>query len=98
MLSEQLEYVPSHFKVIRHVRPKLACVTCQSIFQAAAPSRPIPRGVAGPGLIAHVMVSKYCDHIPLYRQSGIYARDGVEIDRSTMAGWGVRTISWTTWR
>ncbi len=86
-VSEQLEYVPSHFKVIRHVRPKLACVSCQSIFQAAAPSRPIARGIAGPGLIAHVMVSKYCDHIPLYRQSGIYARDGVEIDRSTMAGW-----------
>ena len=63
-VSEQLEYVPSHFLVIRHVRPKLACVTCQSIFQAAAPSRPIARGVAGPGLIAHVMVSKYCDHIP----------------------------------
>ncbi|MCX2864871.1 IS66 family transposase zinc-finger binding domain-containing protein [Paucibacter sp. PLA-PC-4] len=62
-VSEQLEYVPSHFKVIRHVRPKLACVSCQSIFQAAAPSRPIARGIAGPGLIAHVMVSKYCDHI-----------------------------------
>ena len=86
-VSEQLEYVPSHFKVIRHVRPKLSCVTCQSIFQAAAPSRPIARGIAGPGLIAHVMVSKYCDHIPLYRQSGIYARDRVEIDRSTMTGW-----------
>lgn len=86
-VSEQLEYVPSHFKVIRHVRPKLACVTCQAIFQAAAPSRPIARGIAGPGLIAHVMVSKYCDHISLYRQSGIYARDGVEIDRSTMACW-----------
>ena len=86
-VSEQLEYVPSHFKVIRHVRPKLACVSCQTIFQAAAPSRPIARGIAGPGLIAHVMVSKYCDHIPLYRQSGIYARDGVQIDRSTMAGW-----------
>jgi transposase len=86
-VSEQLEYVPAHFKVIRHVRPKLACVACEAIFQAAAPSRPIARGIAGPGLIAHVMVSKYCDHIPLYRQSGIYARDGVIIDRSTMAGW-----------
>ena len=86
-VSEQLEYVPSQSLVIRHVRPKLACVTCQSIFQAAAPSRPIARGVAGSGLIAHVMVSKYCDHIPLYRQSGIYARDGVQIDRSTMTGW-----------
>ena len=86
-VSEQVEYVPAHFKVIRHVRPKLACVACEAIFQAAAPSRPIARGIAGPGLIAHVMVSKYCDHIPLYRQSGIYARDGVQIDRSTMAGW-----------
>ena len=55
-VSEQLEYVPARFKVIRHVRPKLACVSCQAIFQAAAPSRPIARGVAGPGLLAHVLV------------------------------------------
>jgi transposase len=86
-VSEQLEYVPSRFKVIRHVRPKLACVQCDAIFQADAPSRPIPRGMAGPGLLAHVMVAKYCDHLPLYRQSRIYARDGVELDRSTLAGW-----------
>ena len=86
-VSEQLEYAPSHFKVIRHVRPKLACIACRTICQAAAPSRPIARGVAGPGLIADVMVTKYGDHIPLYRQSGIHARDGVEIDRSTMTGW-----------
>jgi len=86
-VSEQLEYVPSHFKVIRHVRPKLACVACEAIFQAAAPSRPIARGIAGPGLIANVLVSKYCDHIPLYRLSRIYGRDGVDIDRSTMASW-----------
>jgi transposase len=89
-VSEQLEYVPAHFKVIRHVRPKLACVKCQGIFQADAPSRPIARGLPGPGLLAHVMVSKYCDHLPLYRQSRIYARDGVEIDRSTLAGWVAR--------
>ena len=86
-VSEQLEYVPSRFKVIRHVRPKLACVACEAIFQAAAPSRPIARGVAGPGLLANVLVSKYCDHIPLHRLSRIYGRDGVAIDRSTMAGW-----------
>ena len=86
-VSEQLEYVPSRFKVIRHVRPKLACVACETIFQASAPSRPIARGVAGPGLLAHVLVSKYCDHAPLHRLSGIYAREGVDIDRSTMAGW-----------
>ena len=86
-VSEQLEYVPARFKVIRHVRPKLACVTCQSVFQAEAPSRPIPRGVAGAGLLAHVMDAKYCDHLPLYRQSRIYAREGIELDRSTLAGW-----------
>jgi transposase len=86
-VSEQLEYVPGHFKVLRHVRPKLACVRCQRVFQAAAPSRPIARGLPGPALMAHVMVAKYCDHQPLYRQSGIYAREGVELDRSTLAGW-----------
>lgn len=86
-VSEQLEYVPARFKVIRHVRPKLACVACEAIFQAPAPSRPIARGVAGPGLLANVLVSKYCDHIPLHRLGRIYGRDGVVIDRSTMAGW-----------
>lgn len=86
-VSEQLEYVPGHFKVVRHVRPKLACVGCQGIFQASAPSRPIARGLPGPALLAQVMVSKYCDHSPLYRQSAIYARSGVELDRSTLAGW-----------
>jgi transposase len=86
-VSEQLEYVPGRFKVVRHVRPKLACVRCQRVFQAAAPSRPISRGLPGPALMAHVMVAKYCDHQPLYRQSGMYARDGVELGRSTLAGW-----------
>lgn len=79
--------MPSRFKVIRHVRPKLACVVCEAIFQAAAPSRPIARGVAGSALLANVLVSKYCDHIPLHRLGRIYSRDGVDIDRSTMAGW-----------
>lgn len=86
-VAEQLEYVPGHFKVLRHVRPKLACVRCEGIFQASAPSRPIARGLPGAALLAHVMVAKYCDHTPLYRQSRIYAREGVEIDRSTMVGW-----------
>src|SRR5216684_2753242 len=86
-VSETLEYVPEHFKVIRQVRPKLACACCDKIVQAAAPSRPIERGMAGPGLLAHVLVSKYADHLPLYRQAEIYARDGVELDRSTMAEW-----------
>ena len=86
-VSERLEYVPSHFRVIRHVRPKRACGRCDRIVQAPAPSRPIARGLAGPGLLAHVLVSKYADHLPLYRQSEIYARAGVDLPRSTLAGW-----------
>lgn len=86
-VSEILEYVPARFKVIRQVRPKLACACCERIVQAEAPSRPIERGVAGPGLLAHVLVSKYCDHLPLYRQSGIYVREGVGLERSTLADW-----------
>jgi transposase len=86
-VSEILEYVQVRFKVIRQVRPKLACVGCDRIVQAEAPSRPIERGIAGPGLLAHVLVSKYGDHLPLYRQSEIYAREGVELDRSTLADW-----------
>lgn len=86
-VAEQLEYVPASFRVIRHVRPKLACSCCDHIAQAAAPSRPIERGMAGPGLLAHVLVAKFADHLPLYRQSVIYAREGVELDRSLLAKW-----------
>jgi transposase len=86
-VSEVLEYVPQHWKVHRHVRPKYTCASCESFVQASAPSRPIERSYAGPGLLAHVVVSKYCDHQPLYRQSQIYARSGVELDRATLAEW-----------
>lgn len=86
-VSEQLEYVPENFKVIRHVRPKFACTGCDRVVEAPAPSRPIERGLAAPSLLAHVIVSKYADHLPLFRQSEIYARQGVEISRSTLAGW-----------
>ena len=86
-VSEILEYVPAHFHVIQQVRPKLACTHCDKIVQAEAPSRPIARGLAGPGLLAHVLVSKYCDHLPLYRQEEIYARVGVELERTTLADW-----------
>ncbi|MGA2814225.1 MAG: IS66 family transposase [Candidatus Acidiferrum sp.] len=86
-VSEMLEYVPEHFKVIRHVRVKRVCLRCDRIVQAMAPSRPIERGIAGPALLAHVLVSKYCDHLPLYRQSEIYARQGVPLERSTLAEW-----------
>jgi len=86
-VSEILEFVPAHFQVIQQVRPKLACTHCDKIVQAEAPSRPIARGLAGPGLLAHVLVSKYCDHLPLYRQEEIYARVGVELERTTLADW-----------
>lgn len=92
-VSEQLEYVPASFRVIRHVRPKFACSCCDHIAQASAPSRPIERGLAGPGLLAHVLVSKFADHVPLYRQSAIYAREGVELERSTLAKWVGHTAS-----
>jgi transposase len=86
-VSEILEYVPAHFKVIQIVRPKCSCTRCDRIVQEPAPDRPIDRGLAGPGLLAHVLVSKYADHLPLYRQSEIYEREGVELERSTLAGW-----------
>jgi transposase len=86
-VSEVLDYEPGSFHVVRHVRPKLACAGCSTIAQASAPSRPIERGMAGAGLLSHVLVGKYSDHTPLYRQCQIYAREGVELDRSTLADW-----------
>jgi len=86
-VAEMLEHVRAYFKVIRHVRPKLSCDACDRILQAPAPSRPIDRGLAGPGLLAHVLVSKHADHLPLYRQAEIYSREGLDLDRSTLAGW-----------
>jgi transposase len=86
-VSEILERVPATYKVIRHVRVKMACTRCDVIVQAPAPSRPIERGMAGPALLAHVLVSKFSDYLPLYRQSEIFAREGIELDRSTLADW-----------
>lgn len=86
-VSEQLEVIDAAFKVIRHVRRKKACACCDVIVQPPAPSRPIERGIAGPGLLAHILVGKFADHQPLYRQAAIYARQGVDLDRSTMARW-----------
>jgi transposase len=86
-ISEILERVPATYKVIRHVRVKMACTRCDVIMQAPATSRPIERGIAGPVLLAHVLVSKFSDHLPLYRQSEIFACEGLELDRSTLADW-----------
>ena len=92
-ITEVLDYVPASFKVIRHVRPKLSCRVCETIVQAPMPSLPIERGKPGPGLLAHVLVSKYADHLPLYRQSDIYAREGVDLERSTLADWVGRSAA-----
>ena len=86
-VTEELEYVPGRFVVNRIVRPRMACSCCEKIVQAPLPSRPIERGRSGPGLLAHVLVSKYADHLPLYRQSQIFERDGIDLDRSTLADW-----------
>jgi transposase len=86
-VTEVLDYVPGHFQVIRHLRPKYACAACDAIVQAPAPALPTPRGRATPATLAHLLVAKYCDHLPLYRQSEIYAREGVDLDRSTLCDW-----------
>jgi transposase len=86
-VTEILEYTPARFHVIRHVRPKVACKACDHIAQAKAPPNVIPRGRAGPKLLAHILVSKFADHLPLYRQSVIYKREGVDLNRSTIADW-----------
>jgi len=84
---ELLEYVPSHFKAVVHCRPKMSCRECDTIVQPPMPGLPIERGRPGPALLAHVLTSKYCDHLPLYRQSVIHARAGVALDRSTLCDW-----------
>jgi transposase len=86
-ITEELEYVPGRFVVNRIVRPRMACSCCEQICQAPLPSRPIEKGLPGPGLLAHVLVNKYADHSPLYRQSQIFEREGIDLDRSTLAGW-----------
>jgi transposase len=85
--SEQLDYVPGYFQVIRHVRPKLCCRACARIVQAPAPMRPIERALPTAGLLAQVIGAKYADHCPLYRQEGIYRRSGVELPRAMLATW-----------
>ena len=86
-VTETLELIPRRWKVIQHVREKFSCRSCESITQPPAPSHPIARGRAGPGLLAQVLFSKYCLHLPLDRQSAAYAREGIELDVSTLADW-----------
>ncbi|MDP2652375.1 MAG: IS66 family transposase [bacterium] len=87
-ITEELEYIPASFRVKEHARIRYACRRCQEKpVQLAALPRPIEKGRPGPGLIAHVLTSKYADHIPLNRQSQIMAREGVDIARSTLCDW-----------
>lgn len=86
-MSEMLDWVPAQLRVLRIRRPKYGCRACGTIHQAAAPERAIAKGLATPALLAQVLVSKYCDHIPLYRQAQIFARHNVDLGRSTLANW-----------
>ena len=86
-VTEVLEYIPGRFEVTRHVRPACSCRKCEAMVQAPMPELPIPRGMAGASFLAHIVTCKFCDHLPLYRQAEIYARSGLDIDRSQLAEW-----------
>ncbi|WP_448511454.1 IS66 family transposase [Photorhabdus laumondii] len=86
-ISERLEYRPATFIVQRYVCPQYSCVACQSVHAQAQPARLIEKGVPEPGLLAQVVVAKYRDHLPLYREQSIYARSGVTLARNTLSDW-----------
>jgi Transposase IS66 family/zinc-finger binding domain of transposase IS66 len=85
--DETLDIEPVVFKVVRHIRPKFSCWACETIVQAPAPEKAIARGKASFRMISHVIVSKFDHHLPLYRQAEMMAAQGIDIDRSTLAGW-----------
>jgi len=89
-ISETLDYVPASFKVIRYIRPRCVCKNCDEVVQAYPASKTIAKGKAEPGLLSHTLVQKYCNHLPFYRQSQIYEREGIELSRATMAGWAAQ--------
>jgi transposase len=93
-VSEMLNGIPAQLRVVRITRPKYACRTCGTVHQAPAPERPIAGGLGTPALLAQVLTAKYCDHTPLYRQSQIFARHGVDLSRSTLAGWVGEACWW----
>jgi transposase len=92
-VTEVLAYVPARFEVIRHVRPACSCRKCETMVQAPMPELPIPRGMVDASFLAHIIIAKFCDHLPLYRQAEIYARSGLDIDRSQLADWLGR-VAW----
>ena len=86
-ISEKLDYTPGLFTVERHIRGKWACAKCQTLIQAPVPAQIIDKGIPTAGLLAQVLVAKYSDHLPLYRQETIFARAGMALPRSTLAQW-----------
>jgi len=86
-VSEILEFIAAKLKRVETARLKKSCRVCEKMVQPAAPTRPFPRALAGPGLLAHILVAKYDDYLPLYRQGEIFARHGAEIPRSTLIDW-----------
>lgn len=86
-VSEKLDYTPGVFTVERHIRGKWACIPCQTLIQAPVASAIIDKGIPTPGLLAHLLVTKYADHLPLYRQAVIFGRAGLAIPRSTLSSW-----------
>lgn len=92
-VSESLRYIPARFEVIRNIRPKMACRVCEGVFQAPAPAMPIPRARADAALLAHILVSRFQDHLPYYRQSAIFAREGIDLDRNLMVDWAGQ-VAW----
>jgi transposase len=92
VLTEQLEYVPASLYVIEHAQLKYACKCCQDgVVLGEKPAQPIEKSLAGPGLLAHVITSKYCDHLPLHRQEGIFQRHGVDLSRKTLCDWVIKS-------
>src|SRR5262249_35894636 len=88
VITEQLEYEPATLRILEHVRFKYACRSCEeNVVTAPLPAQPIAKGLPGPGLLAHVLTSKYTDHVPLNRLESILARQGVELSRSTLCDW-----------
>ena len=95
--SEKLDIVPQKIQVIRHIRPKYACRACEGVEDdgptvktAAMPRQIIPQGIVTPSLLAYILISKYADGLPFYRQSAMFGRLGVDISRATMSGWALR--------
>jgi transposase len=91
-VSEQLKYIPAQVSVIQHMRPKYACKPCQeNVKIAPMPTLLLPKSIATPELVAHVIISKYCDHLPLYRQEAMWGRMEVDMPRSSLCGWILKT-------